>query len=252
MSVAVAFVAGFLVCGTAAAQDAPKEHPLIPAIELAKQSQAVLNNVQDYEATLIKRERVNGQLLAQRIAMKTRARPFSVYMKFEEPHAGREVLYVHGKNNNQLAVHEASGLTALVGTVNLDPAGTTAMAENRHPITHVGMHNMLILLLKQWDLESKYGEIDVKFYPNAKLGNAQCEVIEASHPQKRNQFEYQSTRLYIEKQSRLPIRIENYDFPAAPGGEPLLAEEYTYLNVKANLGLADADFDQNNSKYSFR
>ncbi|MCA8996541.1 MAG: DUF1571 domain-containing protein [Planctomycetaceae bacterium] len=251
MGFLLSFAIGICRSPLALAQESQKEHPLIPAIKLTQQSQAVLNQVQDYEATLIKRERVKGQLLAQRIFMKLRPRPFSVYMKFEEPHAGREVLYVHGKNNNQLAVHEASGLTAIVGTVNLDPASPTAMAENRHPITHVGMHNMLAMLLEQWELESKYGEIDVQYYPNAKLGNAECEVIEVTHPRPRKQFNYHKTRLYLEKQSRLPIRIENYDFPRTEGERPPLAEEYTYLNVKANIGLTDADFDQGNPKYNF-
>lgn len=234
-----------------AAQEPANQHPLIPAIELARASQAVLNQVQDYQATLIKRERVKGELLAQRIFMKFRYRPFSVYMKFEEPHAGREVLFVEGKNNNQMYVHEASALTAIVGTISLALDSPTAMAENRHPLTNVGMHRLMEILLAQWDLEAKYGEIDVKYYPNAKLGNADCEVIEVTHPRPRKQFNYHKTRLYLEKQSRLPIRIENYDFPPADGQQAPLAEEYTYLNVKANLGLTDADFDPRNPKYSF-
>lgn len=250
---APAFVLGWLILSSAVVlgQDPAGQHPLIPAIELARASQAVLNQVQDYQATLIKRERVKGELLAQRIFMKLRNKPFSVYMKFEEPHAGREVLFVEGKNNNQMYVHEASGLTAIVGTVSLALDSPTAMAENRHPLTDVGMHRLMDILLAQWDIESKYGEIDVKYYPNAKLGNADCEVIEVTHPRKRKQFNYHKTRLYLEKHSRLPIRIENYDFPAAEGQPAQLAEEYTYLNVKANLGLTDADFDPRNPKYSF-
>ncbi len=36
-----------------------------------------------------------------------------------------------------------------------------------------------------------------------------------------------------------------------PGGQPQLLEEYTYLNVKLNVGLTDADFDDKNPEYNF-
>jgi len=116
----------------------------------------------------------------------------------------------------------------------------------------MGMKKMLELLMAQWKLESKYGECDVKFYPDAKMGNAECEVIECSHPRPRKQFPFHMTRIFLEKRSRLPIRIENYGFPAQANQPAPLVEEYTYVNVKTNLGLTAADFDRRNQKYSFR
>jgi hypothetical protein len=32
----------------------------------------------------------------------------------------------------------------------------------------------------------------------------------------------------------LPVRFDAYDWPKAPGEQPELAEEYTYLDVKLN------------------
>ncbi|RXL65447.1 DUF1571 domain-containing protein, partial [Citrobacter sp. AAK_AS5] len=67
-----------------------------------------------YTGTLVKRERINGQLLGYEYAdIKVRHRqvrsgqtavPFSVYVKFLAPAdlEGREVLYVEGKNNGKL------------------------------------------------------------------------------------------------------------------------------------------------------
>ncbi|WP_437228419.1 DUF1571 domain-containing protein [Planctomicrobium sp. SH661] len=230
----------------------PQEHPLIPAMHLVKQSYAVVQQLNDYEATVIKQELINGQLISQRMRMRTKEKPFSIYLFYEEPHAGREVLFVMGQNDNQLLVHEATGLTSLVGTVSLAVDSPQVMAENRHLITDMGMRRMLELLLTQWEIESKYGECDVKFYPAAKMGNAECEVIESSHPRPRKQFPFHMTRIFLEKQSRLPIRIENYGFPQQPNQPAPLVEEYTYVNVKTNLGLTAADFDRRNQKYSFR
>ncbi len=50
----------------------------------------------------------------------------------------------------------------------------------------------------------------------------------------------------------VPIRYESYDWPTEKGGEPILVEEYTYLNLKLNNGLTDLDFDVNNPKYQFK
>lgn len=239
-----------LACSTYS-QDQPKEHPLIPAIKMAKQSLAIMQQVNDYECQFTRRELVRNQLVSHTALLRLRHQPFSVYMKFQQPSPGREVLYVAGKNQGKLLAHEASGLSSLVGTVSLSVNSPTVMAETRHPITELGMKRLLELVIQQWELESKYGEIDVKYYPNAKMGNAQCEVLEASHPRPRKQFKFHLTRLFIDKQTRLPVRVENYGFPPAPGQKPVLLEEYTYTNVKVNNGLKDSDFDQRNPKYSF-
>lgn len=229
-----------------------QQHPLVPAIQLAQQSLQVVQKVNDYSCTVVKRELINNQLVSQRIAMKLREAPFSVYMKFEQPHAGREVLYVHGQNQNQLLVHEAEGLATLAGTLSLAVNSPQVTAENRHPVTDVGMRRMLDLVIAQWTVETQFGEIDVKFYPDAKLREVPCEVIESSHPRPRKQFPFHMTRLFLEKQTRLPIRIENYGFPAQANQAAPLVEEYTYLNVQANIGLTAADFDQANRKYNFK
>ncbi len=49
----------------------------------------------------------------------------------------------------------------------------------------------------------------------------------------------------------LPIRFEAYDWPTRPLVEPELAEEYTYTDLKLNVGLKEVDFDVANAAYSF-
>lgn len=233
------------------AQQPSREHPLVPALKMARESLDVLQKVRDYQCDFTRREFVNNQLVAQQTFLRLRHQPFSVYMKFIDPAPGREVLYVAGKNEGKLLAHEASGLSSLVGTISLPVNSPTVMAETRHPITQTGMKKLIELVIQQWELESKYGETDVKYYPNAKIGGAECEVIEVSHPQPRKQFPFHRTRVFFEKNTRLPVRVENYGFPVAANQNPPLIEEYTYTNIRLNTGLTDADFDQANPKYSF-
>ena len=240
-----------ICCGLVSAQEAAQEHPLVPAIEMARESLAALQNVQDYEATFTRRELVKNRQVSEQTQLRVRHQPFSIYMKTIAPSAGREVLYVAGKNQNHLLAREASGIRALGGTVRLPVTSPMVLANTRHPITDAGMKRLLELAIAQWELESKYGEIDVKFYPDAKIGNIACEVIESTHPQPRRQFPYSMTRVFFDKQTRFPIRAENYGFPKTPGDAAPLLEEFTYENIKVNVGLKDADFDHNNPNYSF-
>ncbi len=227
------------------------EHPLQPAIRLAQSSLTKLESIKDYEATLLKRERVDGRLVEHTMHVKFREQPFSVYLKFGEPYAGREILYVEGQNAGKMWAHEGSGLRALVGTVSLDPHGSEAMNENRYPIMTIGMRKLLEKIIEQWKLESEYGEIDVKLYPDAKLRGRPCMVVEASHPRPRRQFKFHKTRLYIDDETRLPVRAEQYGFPTAAESDPPVDEFYDYGNLRTNVGLKDGDFDRENPSYSF-
>ncbi|MBD3672386.1 MAG: DUF1571 domain-containing protein [Planctomycetaceae bacterium] len=226
-----------------------KEHQLAPAIRIAKQSMKVAEGLDDYTANFFKREIVRGQTIVHSMAVKLRKEPFSVYMRFNKPHDGREVIYVEGQNNGKLLAHE-TGIKSVVGTVSLSPKSEEAMAESKHPITEMGIANMAKHLIEQWEFESKYGECEVKYYPDAKLGGRAVKVIESSHPIPRKQFPYHKTRLFIDKETNLPIRIEHFAFPV--NGQPAQRiEEFTYSNVQTNVGLKEIDFNPQNPNYGF-
>lgn len=228
------------------------EHPLKAAIKLATQARDAAKEIGDYQAVFSKREVVRGQMFASQMQIKFRREPLSVYLRFVNPeHAGREVLFVEGRNNNQMLAHEAAGIKSLVGTVSVDPNGEMAKAEARHPVTRIGIENLAAGVITQWERESAYGECDVKYYNEAKLGERPVLVIESSHPTRRNQFNYAMTRLWLDKETRLPVRCQQYEFPAAPGGQPVLVEDYTYTEIKTEPRLTEADFDPRNPAYQF-
>ncbi|MGC1276503.1 MAG: DUF1571 domain-containing protein [Planctomycetaceae bacterium] len=253
------FVIGGQICqGQAPPADDAKapeetgEHPLKAAIKLTGQARQAAKELGDYTAIFSKREVVRGQMFASQMRMKFRPEPLSVYLRFVNPeHAGREVLYVEGRNNGQMLAHEAGGIKSLVGTVSVDPNGQMALAEARHSVTHIGIENLAVGVAAQWERESAFGECDVKYYNEAKLGERPVLVIESSHPTRRKQFQFAVTRLWLDKETRLPVRCQQYDFPAAPGGEPVLVEDYTYTDIKSEAELTEADFDPRNPAYQF-
>jgi hypothetical protein len=227
------------------------QHPLAPALEHAYAARQKLAAVKDYEAVFSKQELIGRRLRATSMKMKVREEPFSVYLQYITPHQGREVIYVAGRNNGQLKAHE-TGIKSIAGTVSLAPDSEDAMDGNRYPITMIGIRNLLDQIIAQWELEAQYGEANPPVYrPDSKLGGVPCKVIETSHPQPRKQFKFHMTRLYIDSETGLPIRVEQYGFPQTEGSKPPLLEEYTYTKVRVNVGLTDRDFDITNPNYAF-
>ncbi|MGH7201963.1 MAG: DUF1571 domain-containing protein [Planctomycetaceae bacterium] len=248
-----------LMTAAVAAQDAAdlqsdvaEQHPLAPALRLARASEQAAGGLTDYVAVFSKREFVNGRRDLHQMQIKFRESPFSVYMKFLSPHAGREVLYVEGANGGNLLAH-GTGIKGLIGTVALDPDGPRAMSEGRYPITLFGMKKMVHGVIRQWERDTEHpaAESQVVYYQSAQLGNTECLAIEVKHPVRQPHYPYHLTRLYIDKATRLPVRLEQYAFPSRPGGEPILVEEYTYSQIHSNVGLTDADFSTRNPAYDF-
>lgn len=247
---AAVVVAVFSAPLAAQEKDGKREHPLVPAIRIAKAAHKKIRDIGDYQAELTKKEVVGRRALTQKARVKIRHKPFSVYMYFMEPNHGREVIYIDGANDGHLLAHDA-GIASIVGTVKLLPDSSMAMDGNRYPITKIGIENMTEAIIRQWEEETQWGEVDVKYYNNARIGDIACRVVESTHPEPRKQFRFKTTRLWIDKKTNLPIRVEQYGFPRKPKAKPPLVEQYTYLNVRPNLGLTDRDFDKDNPRYSF-
>jgi hypothetical protein len=199
-------------------------------------------NVRDYSCVLVKQERINGDLGEQQIIrMKLRHEPFSVAMTFNKPHAGREVLYVHGRNENNLLVREA-GLLRIAGFVSLDPQGSRAMAEQKHPITMVGIRNLLSEIVRECEGDTKFAESEVTVNPAAKVSERPATLVKIVHPIPRQNFRAHITRIYFDNELRIPIHYDSWMWPEQEGAQPPLAESFTYAELKTNNGFTDRDF----------
>lgn len=231
------------------------EHPLMPCVRWAKASLEELKNVEDYSCTMVKHERIDGELQDEEwMYVKVRHEPFSVYTLFRKPKGkkGQEAIYVDGANDNKLLAH-GTGLKEIFGTVSLDPASKMAMEGNRYPITELGIRRLLERLIEVGEADSQYGECEVKtIKEGVKVRDRKCICIQVTHPKRRSNFIFHKAKIYIDEELNLPIRYEAYDWPESRGGEPVLMEEYTYLDLKLNNGFADTDFDTKNSGYKFR
>ena len=233
-------------------KEVPANHPLVGVLRLAKASRDRIKAVPEYECRFFKRDLVGGRVYVHSTQVKFRAKPLSVYMRFDKPAEGREVIYVEGQNDGKLLAHEV-GIAALVGIIALPPGSPQALSESRHPISEFGMENLVEGTIAQWEREAQFAasETEAKFYPKAKLHKMECQVIETRHPVPRRQFPFYMTRLYIDNKTLLPVRLEQYGFPQKAGEKPPLIEEYTYYQIRPTSELSDRDFDPRNPNYGF-
>lgn len=232
----------------------PNEHPLMPALRWAYKGVADIEKIKDYSATMVKRERIGGKLGDhEHIFLKVRHQPFSVYMYFLGPDdvKGQEVIYVHNKNDNKMFAHGTGLRRTMFGTVSLPPTGPVAMKGQRYPLTEVGMLNLVKRLIEVGEKDTQYGECEVKFFEGAKINDRSCTCVQVVHPVPRRNFLFHVARIFVDDELNLPVRYEAYDWPKRAGDEPVLTEEYTYLNLKLNNGFTDFDFDPKNPNYQF-
>ena len=249
---ACSLVAG--LCTTAiseiSAAEKTNDHPLTPVIRVVEKSLKRIQAIPAYETTFTKRELVGNRMVSQQMKMKFRREPFSIYFYFLGDLKGREVIYVRGSNNGNLLVHE-TGIASFAGTLRLAPTDTLAMNENRYPITEAGIENLLLVLRKQWTDELKYGETDVKYYRNARLGKMVCRRIVVSHPRPRRQFRFHKTILWIDDESGIAVRLQQFGFPVRSGARAPIVEDYAFTDFQTNVRISDRDFDENNPKYNY-
>jgi hypothetical protein len=240
-------------------------HPLDPALDIARQGlDRIQSDVRDYTCTIAKRERVgdvlhdyeymfakirNGKVQDGKVTTK-----FGVYLYFLKPEdvKGREVLYIEGDNNGKLMAKEGGLKGKLIPSVWLKPDSPLAMAGNLYPITDIGLENLVVKLIERAEREKKAGgECEVQFMKDAKINGRVCTLLQVKHPVQRPQFDFHLAQIFIDDEYQLPIRYAAYGWPEKEGGQPLLLEEYTYLNLKLNVGLGEGEFDHQNPNYKF-
>lgn len=254
---------------------------------LLEESFNAMAGVYDYQGTLVKRERIDDELVEQKIEFKF-SRPFKVYVKYIEPHAGREGLYVRGSNKNRLRAHRGSAPDV---AVSLNPRGRIAMMENHHPISSFGLERMLEISAKNVRRAMKRGDATLRISDGGVVHGEPTWRIDV---QSRSGGRYVTVRRY-EDLWKLAKRVgqdmyvilhhnEDIDSPRdLSAGQRVFVPHYyagrgtyfigkrNFIMVKAeswdhdgnlyesyefpvldlNPGLEDRDFDERNKDYEF-
>lgn len=245
-------------------EDHPVEdanHPLDPALAVAQLGLERLQSLATYRAQIVKRERIGDDVRGPDI-MEAKVRrhrelpdgtvvPFAVYLKFVQPRgvAGREVIWEEGANDGNLVAHE-TGFANLM-TLQLAPTGRLAMMGQRYPITEIGFDTLIKRMIEKGTRDRAAGTCKVEVDRWAVLNGRACTSITIIHDDKNPVYEFHRATIVIDDELNLPVKYAAYGWPETEGGEPLLLEEYTYLNVEIDPEFTALDFDPENEAYDY-
>ncbi|MBT4887582.1 MAG: DUF1571 domain-containing protein [Planctomycetaceae bacterium] len=242
----------------------PVPHPLEPAMQLAGESYVFLRDqVSDYSCSIVKQERIDGRLKPmefisakvrhQRVVNSRQSQRASIYLRFLGPEdmVDREVLWVEGTNGGKMVVRRG-GTRFQYLTLELDPAGDAALQYSRYPTSESGMINMVRKLIDVGTADMQYGECEVEIFEDVKVDNRPCKCVQVVHPRRRSVFLFNVVRIFIDNEFPVPVRYEAYDWPVSDSEPPPLIEEYTFRNIRLNVGFSDSEFQRNYSEYKFR
>ena len=221
--------------------------PLDQAIAWMQEAKRNYGAVKDYTCTLISRESIQGKMQKEDniIQMKFRTTPFSVYMRWLAPSASKnqEVAYVAGKNNNQMRV-QSKGILKLTGFHSIATDDPRVLEHSRHTINDAGIGKLIDATLAAWTVDRQLGRTVTRI-AEYEYNNRRCLRIENIRSERRPQYYAHRGVIFLELESKLPIRNENYEWPRQGGpatGE--LFEVYSYTDLRFNVGLTDRDFNK--------
>lgn len=214
------------------------------ALQILSRARQAYQGIQDYTCTFVTQEMIGSKLLPETTtAMKVRSQPFSVYLKWQAPKSleGQECCYVAGKNNGMMRVRSA-GVLGAIGFVNLDLNDSRVLSTSRHPINEAGIGSLIDRLSKRWPEEQSRQRTQV-LIGEYEFARRRCTRVETVNPNTRpGDFYCYRSVIYFDHETRLPIRAEAYGWPSQKYPEGERFEVYSYLDLKFNVGLPEADF----------
>ena len=206
------------------------------------ESKAAYANTRDYVGHIIRQERINGTLQAEQTGeIRVRTSPFAIDVKMVAPKtaSGWETAYMAGRKTEFLR-YRPNGVSAMQSLKLDDPK---ALANTRHSIQDTGLGAILARAERMVEVEKKLRNPVQIVAAEYKFENMPCmryEIYcEKPHPKR---YAHRAV-LYVDKETKLPVRWEAYDSPKSePSGE--LLESVSFVNLKFNVGLGDSTFDK--------
>ena len=249
-----AAAAGVAAAGVAGGQ--PPKLPLDPpppppeAVRVADplgamlaDGKAAMAKVRDYTCTFTRQERIDGVLGAEQVAeMKARTQPAAATVKFVKPEVafGLEMTYATNKRDGKIR-YRPGGIKGTPVVVSDDDA--KLLAANRHPVTQLGIAATLDLLGSIAAREKALGNGVETFTSEYKFDGAAVTRYEVFTRRPHAHRYAHKVLVYVDKETKLPVRFEAYDQPKSGSATGDLLEAYSYSNVKYNVGLGDAAFE---------
>jgi hypothetical protein len=251
-------VTGLVLFGVALAQS-PRPEPVKPVAavvtEAAKpadplgtmliDARAAHAKIRDYSGTFTRQERINGTLGAEQVAeMKMRVNPVGVYVRFVRPEAvsGMEIAYSAAKTDGKVRFRPA-GAPGRRGFQKLDVNDSKFLAEHRHPVKEWGIGPVIELVATSTAREKALNNPVEVFTADYQFANRNVTKYEI-HTRRAHAGRFAAKMvIYVDKETKLPVRFEAYGDPKPGAAAGDLLEAYSFTDLKFNSGIGENTFD---------
>ena len=209
----------------------------------------IASTVSDYTGLLVKRENAAGKDTGyQYIEFKYRENPRAVYLKFLKPASlqNREVLY----NGGEDLVVKRGGRKNASMTLYISIESPLATEGNRYTIRDMGLKVLSERLLSVIKTEVVIPDTEIVVYDNAKVDGRIVKFYRMIHNKKTSTEQCYIAEIAIDKELNIPIYYKALGY--GKDDEPVVLEEYSFRNIKLNVGLTNEDFNEQNKKYGFK
>ena len=223
-------------------------------ILLLEKGMAHFARIPDYSATFTKQERIGGDLSKlQKISLKLRHEPMSIYMKWRSGETGQQVIFVDGQNDGKMLV-KAAGLKGRIGTLSLEPTSDLAMSQSRYPVMMVGLMKAAERIVEYQKAAIEKGKgFRCELREDAEFDNRPCYLCLVEYESKEYSPEYRKSEILIDKHWSMPVSVKNFTWATDAKPETIdeetLIEHYMYTDIQLQQQFADLDFSRANEDY---
>ena len=212
--------------------------------EMLSEARAAYARLRDYACHYFRQEKVRGLLVPeQRCELRVRTEPFSVHVKVVSPNefAHRETSMISGRNAGKVWFKDRDTLR-FISTEATDPR---VLRDTRHTLSDTGLLAVIDRIEKAVRLENRLNHPVQVLVSDAIFVGRPCKRYEifCDRP---HRLRYAARHVvYIDTETKLPVRYEAYDQPT-PGGpaEGELIEVQSFVGLKFNQGMGDAVFER--------
>jgi hypothetical protein len=219
--------------------------PADPLGAMLADARTAYGKMRDYSGTFTRQEQINGVLGAEQVGeIKARVSPFGVYVRFARPEAaaGMEVAYSAAKRDGRVRYRPA-GVAGRKGFLKLEPDDPKFLADHRHPATEWGIGAVIELIARSTAREKSLNNPVEVFTADYQFANRNVTRYEIA-TRRPHALRYAAKMVvYVDKETKLPVRFEAYNDPkpGATAGE--LLEAYSFTDLKFNTGIGENVFD---------
>jgi hypothetical protein len=226
---------------------------------LLKDGARFIENIDSYQVTFDKRERINGDIgELETMDLKVRHSPaFGIYMKWKNGDTGRQLLYNDEYDDKQMVVKLGGLKGRIFPALKLDPLGAEAKAGARYPVTEAGLVGMIrqMILHREKDLSHGHGIVCVR-QANEVFDDRECYCFRYEYSAPEFNPLYRKSIVLMDTRYHVPLKVTSYTWSNNAEGmtseqldEMTLIEDYAFRKLDMSTKLASEVFSRENPAY---